>query len=136
MPRLTEAIINEPIKGSWWAHPKSHEIFAMLQSVTESEDVLVCRLVEGKVTLVHRRLWPVLVRLAGHFPAKRLAKIWQEHTPSGNHVSREMPFPQWVPPETIEHARNISKEEAIAALGNWAMLPDPPKRMQRKRHTT
>ena len=126
VPRLTEAIINEPIQGSWWAHPKSHEIFATLQTVTDSEDVLVCRLIEGKVTLVDRRLWPALVRLASRFPAKQLAKVSDEHTPSGRHVSREIPFPQWVPPETIEDAKNLSEEEALIALGNWATAPDPP----------
>ena len=51
VPRLTEAIVGEPVRGSWWAHPKSHDIFATLQAVAESEDVLVCRLVDGKVTL-------------------------------------------------------------------------------------
>ena len=30
VPRLTEAIVGEPVKGSWWAHPKSHHIFAIL----------------------------------------------------------------------------------------------------------
>jgi hypothetical protein len=104
--------------------------------VTASEDVLICRLVEGKVTLVHRRLWPSLVRLASRFPAKQLAKVWDEHTPSGRHVSREIPFPQWVPPETIEDAKNISEDEALTALGNWATVPAPPKRTQRKRGTT
>src|SRR5205823_5482417 len=52
VPRLTEAIASEPISGSWWGHPKAHEIFAVLQAVVESGDVLVCRLVEGKVSLV------------------------------------------------------------------------------------
>ena len=37
VPRLTEAIIGEPIKGSWWAHAQSHRIFAILQAVTDSE---------------------------------------------------------------------------------------------------
>jgi hypothetical protein len=64
VPRLTEAIVNEPIRGSWWAHPKSHDIFAIFQAVTDSKDVLVCRLVDRKVTFVHRRLWPSLVRVA------------------------------------------------------------------------
>jgi hypothetical protein len=68
VPRLTEAIVDEPIKGSWWAQPKSYQIFALLQAVTESEDILVCRLADGKVTLVHRRLWPALVRVAERFP--------------------------------------------------------------------
>src|SRR6266853_414199 len=65
VPRLTEAIVSEPIAGSWWSHPKAHQIFAVLQAVVESRDVLVCRLVGGKVSLVHRRLWPALVRAAG-----------------------------------------------------------------------
>jgi hypothetical protein len=25
VPRLTEAIVGEPIQGSWWSHPKSHQ---------------------------------------------------------------------------------------------------------------
>src|SRR6267143_7265710 len=64
VPRLTEAIVHESIKGSWWAHPKSHQIFAVFQAVTHSEEVLVCRLVNGKVTFIHRRLWPALIRVA------------------------------------------------------------------------
>src|SRR5260221_1009960 len=78
VPRLTEAIAGEPIKGSWWAHPKSHHIFAILQAVTESEDILVCRLVDGKLTLVHRRLSPALGRVAARFPATRVAKVRDE----------------------------------------------------------
>src|SRR6266478_1216837 len=79
VPRLTEAIVDEPIKGSWWAHPRSRQIFAVLQAVTGSEEVLVCRLVNDKVTLVHRRLWPALVRLASRFPPHRLAQVREEH---------------------------------------------------------
>jgi hypothetical protein len=120
VPRLTEAIIDEPIKGSWWAHPKSHHIFAILQAVTDSEAVLVCRLVDGKVTLVHRRLWPALVRVAARFPPERLAKIRQEHTPSGRHVNHETPFPRWVLMDIKKDANSIGEEEALAALGRWA----------------
>ena len=36
VPRLAEIIAGESIKGSWWAHPKSHEIFAIFQEVGES----------------------------------------------------------------------------------------------------
>ena len=119
-PRLTEAIINEPIKGSWWAHPRGHEIFAVLQGVSESEDVLFCRLVEGKVTLVHRRLWPALVRLAARFPAANLAQVRQEHTDSGRHVNHETPFPDWVPAAVAKEAKAMSEADALLALGNWA----------------
>src|SRR3977135_2572067 len=110
VPRLTEAIVGELIKGSWWAHPKSHHIFAILQAVTDSVDILVCRLVDGKLTLVHRRLWPALVRVADRFPAARIAKCRDEHPPSGHHVSRAVPFPKWVPTEVKEQAKGIGEQ--------------------------
>lgn len=121
VPRLTEAIIDESIKGSWWAHPKSQQIFRVLQAVTDSEDVLVCRLVNGKVTFVHRRLWPALVRLAKRFPSGWIAQVREEHTGSGRHITRDVPFPKWVPAEVIEDAKRISEKEALAALGAWAL---------------
>src|SRR2546430_5619779 len=82
-PRLTEAIVGEPIKGSWWAHAQSHHIYSILQAVATSEQVLVCRVINGNVTLVHRRLWPALVRLANRFAPERLAQVHEQHTPSG-----------------------------------------------------
>lgn len=39
VPRLVEAIAGEPIRGSWWAHPKGHQIFSVLQAVADSEEV-------------------------------------------------------------------------------------------------
>src|ERR1700730_7780542 len=113
VPRLTEAIAGEPIKGSWWGHPKSHQIWAILEAVTDSEDVLVCRLVKGRITLVHRRLWPALVRVASRFPPGLVAKVRHEHTASGRHVNIEVPFPRWVPPKVMKQASSISEEEAI-----------------------
>jgi hypothetical protein len=134
VPRLTEMIVGEPIKGSWWAHPKSHQIFAILQAVTDSKEILVCRLVDGKVTLVHRRLWPALVRVAGRFRPDQIAQVREEHTPSGRHATRVVPFPKWVPAEVKEQAKSISEPEALAALGPWAAAPDSPlKQTRRKR---
>lgn len=124
VPRLTEAIAGGPIKGSWWGHPESHQIWAILETVTESKDVLVCRLVKGKITLVHRRLWPALVRLAARFPADRTSMVKQEHTSSGRHVNKEVPFPDWVPPEAMKQSKALSEQEAIAALGEWAVPLD------------
>ena len=123
VPRLTEVIVGGPIKGSWWGHPKSHQIFAILQAVTHSKEILVCRLVGGKVTLVHRRLWPALVRMAGRFRPDQLAQVREEHTLSGHHVSREVRFPQWVPAKVKEEAERISEQEALIALGPWTLVP-------------
>lgn len=125
VPRLTETIVGEPIKGSWWAHPKSHHIYAILGAVIGSDQVLACRLIDGKITLVHRRLWPSLIRLANRFAPEQLAQVLDEHTPSGRHARRVKPFPQWVPPEVAAQADRIDEGEALAIFGIWV---SPSKR--------
>jgi len=121
VPRLAEAIVNESIKGSWWAHPKSRQIFAVFRAVTDSEDVLVCRLVNGKITFVHRRLWPALFRIAQRFSSRQIAQVHEEHMASGRHVTREVPFPNWVPSGVAERATSITEGEALSALGRWTL---------------
>ena len=118
-PRLAEAIVGGQINSSWWAHSQSHRIFSVLAAVTASEQVLVCRLIDGKVTLVHRRLWPSLVYLAKRFLPEQIAQIREEHTLSGRHVISAVPFPQWVPPDVLEQAKTIQENEALAVLGAW-----------------
>jgi hypothetical protein len=116
VPSLAEQLAGAPIRGSWWAHPKGHEIFAVLTVVSEHSDVLVCKLIDDKITYVHRRLWPALVKLAPHFKKSQLAKVWNEHTSTGAHRSRQTPFPAWVPADTLEAAAALSLEEAKKAL--------------------
>ena len=115
-PSLAEAIAGEPIRGSWWSHPKSREIFAVTRAVRDSEDVVVCRLIKGKVTFVHRRLWPALFRAAELLPSAHLSQIREIHTSSGRHATKEIPFPDWIPPSVRAEARKLSKEEAFAEL--------------------
>jgi hypothetical protein len=58
IPSLAQAIAGEPIRGSWWGHPKGNQIYMLLNDVCDSPDIVRCRLMDGKITLVHRRLWP------------------------------------------------------------------------------
>lgn len=125
-PSLAEAIAGEPIRGSWWAHPQSHRIHAILEAVSESKQILVCRLINGRITLIHRRLWPALVRIAGRFVPGQLAQIHDEHTPAGRHVNREVPFPQWVPPDVAAQAKALSEQQALVALAPWLPAPALP----------
>jgi hypothetical protein len=115
-PRLTEAIVGAPIEGSWWSHPQGKRIFRVLQEVTGSDEVFVCRLVDGKVTLVHARVLPALVRLAEDIPHERIARVRERHTPSGRHVNEETPYPDWVTPELRAAARALSEEDARRML--------------------
>lgn len=119
VPSLAAAIAGGPIRGGWWGHPKGHAIFELTQALRERDDVLVCRLVGGKITFVHRRLWPALVRSARRFPKAQLAEVREVHGASGRHVVRETPFPRWVPAEVSRAAAKLSESEARAALGAW-----------------
>jgi hypothetical protein len=116
LPNVAELIAGEPIKGSWWGHPQGHAIFNELQLLDESPDVVRLRLVRGKVTLVHRRLWPAVARVADHFAPKQLAALREEHTPSGAHRVVEQPFPEWVPDDVMLAASELSVDEALAQL--------------------
>lgn len=116
VPSLAEAVAGGPIRGSWWGHPKGHEIFRVTEAVSGHPDVLVCKLIDGKVTYVHRRLWPALVRLASRFPRGHVAKTWNEHTRTGAHRSRRIAFPGWVPREVVGQAAKLSLSEAEGLL--------------------
>jgi hypothetical protein len=89
----------------------------VLAEVQASDDILVCRLIGGKITLVHRRLWPALVRAANTFAPQRIARVSEEHTASRRHAVHETPFPQWVPADVLEQAQVLSQEQALRALG-------------------
>src|SRR6202040_4142421 len=122
LPNLVEAIAGGAIRGSWWGHPKGKEIFHAVKRIGGSPDVLVCKLVEGKITYVHRRLRPALIKLASRFRKEQLAKVWDEHTRSGAHQSRREHFPSWVPSEVMKEAEALSVAEAENILSPWLAL--------------
>src|SRR5580765_8619681 len=87
VPSFAEAVAGEPIVGSWWAHPKGKQIYRALGALDDCDDIHCFKLVDGKVTLVHRRVWPALVRLGrdGAISPEALAMLEQEHMPTGEH---------------------------------------------------
>jgi hypothetical protein len=116
LPSLAETIAGEPIRGNWWGHPKGDSIFACSRAIRNSRDVLTCRLIDGKVTYVHRRLWPALVRLSDNFRANRLALIKEIHTSVGKHRIDTVPFSRWISPQERRQGAKLSAEQAIAQL--------------------
>jgi hypothetical protein len=116
VPNLAHAVAGEPIRGSWWAHPKGKDIFMLSRAVRRSPDILVCRLIDGKITYVHRRLWPALVRVAQRFSRVRLAAVTEVHTAAGRHQVHVTPFPKWVPKDVLASANQLSEEAALSQL--------------------
>ncbi|HEY5935885.1 MAG TPA: hypothetical protein VIU61_14650 [Kofleriaceae bacterium] len=122
VPSVAEAIAGEPIVGSWWSHPKAQAIFDALSSLDDSDDIRCFKLVDGKITFVHRRLWPALARLAeaGAIERARVESIQQEHMPTGEHRNFTTPFPDWVPDDVLAAAGKLDVDAARAQLGSWA----------------
>jgi hypothetical protein len=121
VPSVAEAIVGEPIVGSWWSHPKGQQIFDALSTIDDDDDIRCFKLVDHKITFVHRRLWPALAKLAqaGVLDADRVTAIQQEHMPTGEHRNITMPFPDWVPDDTMANASALTVDEAKSQLGTW-----------------
>jgi hypothetical protein len=132
VPNLAEYVAGEPIRGSWWGHPSGHEIFAVLSRVLNSPDVIATRLINGKVTLIHRRLWPALVRVADRFPKERLAAVDEEHMPRAPTEPPRSPFPNGSPPKkspmrgsSLSTTPSHNCQPASADPGGWTSLRWP-----------
>jgi hypothetical protein len=118
-PNLAEAVAGEHIRGNWWKHKKGRAIFRATRAARDCDRILVCLLVGGKITYVHRRLWSAIVRLASSLDRKTIGALREEHSISGAHITRRIPFPRWVPPDVLRAAKNMSEEEACVQLGEW-----------------
>jgi len=64
LPSAVSVITGAPPVGSWFGHPASGLIYVVGQRIEDSPEILDVPLLRGKVTLVHRRLWPELFGVA------------------------------------------------------------------------
>jgi hypothetical protein len=62
-PSIAGYIVGGEVHGSWWAHPQSHEVFRVANALRDHADVLTIKLISGKVTMVHRPLWPAILAI-------------------------------------------------------------------------
>jgi hypothetical protein len=87
-----------------------------LEQLEDHPDLVSTRLINDKVTLLHSRVWPSVVRVSDVLGVERLAAIHSEHTASGAHHSVEAAYPSWVPAATLLDATSLGVEEAFANL--------------------
>lgn len=64
LPNVASLVAGESVRGSWWTHERGQAIFVTLNELEDHQDVLFTKLISGKVTLVHRRLWKSLIAIA------------------------------------------------------------------------
>ncbi len=103
VPSLVSIVAGAPVPGSWWGHPAGQLIYRVGEVLESDSDVLVARLWAGKLTLIHRRLWPALVRI-GRSKApwqmaelssgalKLLARIERENSLRSDHHAPDFPL--------------------------------------------
>ena len=116
--------------GRWTKETERSREQLARHTFDDSDDVRCFKLVDGKVTFVHRCAWPALVRLArdGALPTDRVASFVQEHMPTGEHRNVVTPFPDWVDGPTAQAAGALSTAEAKRVLGDWLTAGKPRKR--------
>jgi len=126
VPSLVHLMAPPPplARGNWWSWPGANRIYNRLGALRERDDVLVCRLVRGKVAYVHAAAWPALVRLRDVFPAGALDRVANVHEPSGRHASHRVPLDLWLPVPVAASARALDERAARAALASG--VPDAP----------
>lgn len=57
LPSLVSLVAGKPIAGSWWGHPSGTAIYHESHRLADRSDVVLLKLLNGKVTFVHRSLW-------------------------------------------------------------------------------
>jgi len=60
LPSVVSIITGEKVAGSWWSHPRAHEIFRSLEQL---DDAIAVKLIGGKVTFVDSRLQPAIAAI-------------------------------------------------------------------------
>jgi len=75
LPSVTLIVAGEPIAGSWWGHPLGHQIYELIGRFEHGAGALSAKIINGKETYVHARLWPAFLSIAQARPEARLAGL-------------------------------------------------------------
>ena len=109
-------------RGSWWSWPGANRIYNRLVALRQRDELMVCRLVRGKITYVHAGAWPALVRLRDAFPAVALDRVSEVHGANGRHTTHALPLDDWLAPDVAAAARRLDVEAARGMLAEG--VPD------------
>jgi hypothetical protein len=63
LPSVVSLVVGYPIKGGWWGHPTGGATYAESNRLADRPDVVIAKLLSGKVTFVARELWPHLLAI-------------------------------------------------------------------------
>ena len=78
LPSVASLVSGEPITGSWWGHPRGRDIFAVVCEMADHADVLIAKLVSGKVTFIHRKHWAAVITIGKAGEAWQMVRLSKE----------------------------------------------------------
>ena len=122
LPDVVGFLAGGPIRGSWWAHPGAHALFDALQEFAAGPDCLEVKLVAGKDTFVHRRLWPAVLGAALENAAwqteglSAAAVLLLESLEKGERVKAAGPPAREILTRLLAHGRQIHTEAGTHVL--------------------
>src|SRR5215467_11117714 len=85
---LVAKIGGAKIPARWWSASNANRIYKAYMGLVEDADILATKLVKGKVTLIHRRLWPELIRLT--MDSNWRASVLKQLAPSPRHLLQKV----------------------------------------------
>ena len=117
LPSVCTLITGEPLKGSWWSHPMAQVIFAVNELLEDHADVLITKLVSGKVTFVHRRLWPEILAIGSARDPWQLRKLSE--------------LAQWIL-KRVDEEGSVTTESLSPASYGKGKVGDATRELERK----
>jgi hypothetical protein len=63
LPSVTGLVAGDTGGRSWWAHPQAKQMYGLSCGLRDHPDVLLVKLISGKLTFIHRPLWPAIVAI-------------------------------------------------------------------------
>jgi hypothetical protein len=102
-PSLVSIVAGGPVSGSWWGHPAGGLIYQVGEGVDSDPDIVVVKLWRGKLTLIHRRLWPALIKIGrarsawqtsglSDVASELLDMVELEHSVRSDHLPEDFPM--------------------------------------------
>lgn len=127
LPSVAGIVAREPIQGSWWSHPRSHEIFSVLERLEECDHALLVKLLSGKQTFVDKTLWRDFFSVATAKATWQTQGLSREERSLLRRVELGDPVRAGKGSKTLEsrllaHGRNIHTETGAHAkvLTSWS----------------
>jgi hypothetical protein len=62
-PSVTGLVVGDTGGRSWWAHPQAKQMYGLSCALRDHPDVLMVKLISGKLTFIHRPLWLAIVAI-------------------------------------------------------------------------